>query len=352
MIDYIGGLAGGFSETREIKGSEVVYVANSMEADYGNIRNGVGIFPFTAVSFYKVAGDGAEEALDRLLTKDIQYLNYGQNRMCYFLDDAGEISAMVTVYKNDDNFVIEAFNWDEGAVAKILNGNGLSWEKLDYSCILMEGVQTVDFIADELSLAVDYFVYQSHQDMECFGHDVTVARTGYTGEYGYKLIGGHEAVKAIWKELLPAHKDKVAGYAAFEMCQYEIKQPFWELPWQALSKNIFETDYQWLVDFKKDIDYVGKDALYSVHSKNASRRLIGAISEAEIGIGDGVLLESENIGKVVDSRFSIGLQKYISMLFIDKEYAHANIPLATVGGKLLDTASAPYAYPSSWSVKK
>jgi aminomethyltransferase len=136
------------------------------------------------------------------------------------------------------------------------------------------------------------------------------------------------------------------------MCQYEIKQPFWELPYKSLSNNVFEIDYHWFVDFKKDIDYIGKNALYNIKSANIVKKLIGALSDQEISIDSDVILENSVIGKVVDCRFSPGLKKHIAMLFVDKEYAHSNIPMQTSSGLQLTTASAPYVFPSSWSAKK
>ena len=350
MLTQIDVLFGGFAETREVNGNTVVAVANDRRADYDNIRKDVGILPMTFTSYYKIIGDEAEEILDYLLTKSVQYLNYGQNRLCYFLKESGEIEAFVTLYKNDESFIIETFNWNAQAVEEILTKNNVSFEKLNYGCILLEGLNTVGFMTDAMELTVDYFVYQSHQDLDCFGKDIMIARTGYTGEFGYKLIGDTESIQFIWEKLLPEHKDKVVGYDAFEMCHYEIKQPFWELPYLSLSGNAFEVDYQWLVDFKKDIDYVGKDALLNTKFAEASKRIVGTTADAESAVGDEIMLEGDVIGKVVDSRLSYGLGKYITMLLIDKEYAHSNIDLETASGQKLLTASAPYIFPASWFV--
>jgi glycine cleavage system aminomethyltransferase T len=350
MLSQINNLFGGFAETKEVNGDSVVAVANDKKSDYVNIRENVGIFPMTFTSYYKIIGDEAEEKLDYLLTKSVQYLNYGQNRFCLFLKESGEIAAFITLYKNDENFMIETFNWSTPTVEAILQEHDVSFEKLNNSCILLEGLNTVSFMADSMELTVDYFVYQSHQDLDCFGKEVMIARTGYTGEFGYKLIGDIDTIQFIWENLLPAHKDKVVGFDAFEMCQYEIKQPFWTLPYLALSNNAFEVDYHWLVDFKKDIDYVGKDALLITKFSEANERMIGATTDTEFTIGDDVLLEGEVIGRIVDSRLSYGLGKYITMLFVVKEYAHANVDMETSGGQKLKTISAPYIFPASWTV--
>ncbi|MDR0501496.1 MAG: hypothetical protein LBG97_09725 [Coriobacteriales bacterium] len=352
MLNYLSGLLQEETAVKEIKGNTVLFSAQGTDADYAKIRKDVGIFPFTFVSYFKITGDDADETLDALLTKSVQYLNYGQNRMCYFLSEAGEIEAYITIYKNDDHFIIELFNWDAQNVSTILQSANISYEKLDYSCILFEGVAAADFITEELGLPVDYFVYQSHQDCELFDQSFVVSRTGYTGEYGYKFIGESASIKQIWSQLLPKYKDKLVGYSAFELCQYEIKQPFWELPYLTVSDNIFEVDYHWLVDFKKDIDYIGKSALYETRSEQVEHKIIGAVSETETKIGESVLLEEEPIGTVLDSRFSIGLNKYISMLFVNKDYAHANIQLLTESKQAITTASAPYVYPSSWSANR
>ncbi|MCL2397680.1 MAG: hypothetical protein FWC93_06395 [Defluviitaleaceae bacterium] len=351
MLNQIDHLFGGFSEVKEVRGNQVVAVANDRQVDYASIRESVGILPMTFTAYYKITGDEAEEALDNLLTKSVQYLNYGQNRLCYFLKESGEVAAYVTIYKNDESFIIETFGWDTQAVEGALKKGNVTYEKLDYSCILLEGLKTIEFITDEMDMTVDYFVYQGHQDVKCFGKDIMVARTGYTGEFGYKLIGPADYILHIWGNILPAHKDKVVGYDAFEMCQYEVKQPFWELPYLALSKNVFEVDYQWMVDFKKDTDYVGKDELFNTKFAEASKRLIGAFGAADVAIGTDVVLEGETIGRVVECRLSYGLQKYIVMLFVDKKYAHANIVMEA-GGQQLQTVSAPYVFPASWYARR
>lgn len=352
MLTQINNLFGGFAELKEVKGNQVVTVANDKHADYDNIRQDVGVLPMTFTTYYKIIGDEAEEILDNLLTKSVQYLNYGQNRLCCFLKENGEVAAFVTIYKNDESFIIEAFSWDTQAVETILHKNSLSFDKLNYSCILLEGLKTVDFMAEAMDLTVDYFVYQSHQELECFGKEIIIARTGYTGEFGYKLIGDTTDILAIWENLLPGYKDKVVGYDAFKMCHFEIKQPHWELPYLALSSNAFEVDYHWLVDFKKDTDYIGKDALLSTKFAEASKRIVGGLSDAESPVGDDVMLEGEVIGKVVDSRLSYGLGKFITMVLVDKDYAHTNINLETTSGQKFTTVSAPYIFPASWTADR
>ena len=349
MLTHIDSLFGGFAKTKEVKGSEVLAIANDPKTDYTNIREDVGVFPMTFTSYYKILGDDAEETLDALLTKSVQYLNYGQNRLCYFLNEDGEIAAFVTLYKNDESFIIEVFHWDTQAVEDILSKNNLSFDKLNYSCILLEGLKTIEFLAEAMDLTVDYFVYQSHQDMDVFGKDIMVARTGYTGEFGYKLIGDVDAIESIWANILPAHKEKVVGYDAFDMCHYEIKQPFWELPYLALSKNAFEVDYHWMVDFKKDTEYAGKDTLLNTKFAAAEKRVIGTLANAESTVGDDVLLEGEVVGKVIESRLSYGINQYLTMLFVDKDAAHANINFQTASGQELRSVSAPYIFPASWS---
>ena len=352
MLTQLNALFGGFAETKDVKGSPVVAVATDKQKDYTNIREDVGILPMTFTTYYKVIGDEAEEVLDYLLTKSVLYLNYGQNRLCCFLDEAGEIAAFVTLYKNDESFIVEVFNWNTEVVEKIFQNNGVSYDKLDYSCILLEGLNTIGFMTEAMELTVDYFVYQSHQEVDCYGKDIIIARTGYTGEFGYKIIGDTESILHIWENLLPKYKDKVVGYDAFEMCQYEIKQPFWELPYLSVSNNSFEVDYHWLVDFKKDTDYVGKEALLNTKFPGASQKIIGTLADELSQIEDDVTLEGEVIGKVIDSRFAYGLGKTITMLLVEKEFAHANIELETGAGEKLLSVSAPYLFPGSWTVDR
>jgi len=106
------------------------------------------------------------------------------------------------------------------------------------------------------------------------------------------------------------------------------------------------------VDFKKDTDYIGKDALLSTKFAEASKRIVGGLSDAESPVGDDVMLEGEVIGKVVDSRLSYGLGKFITMVLVDKDYAHTNINLETTSGQKFTTVSAPYIFPASWTADR
>ena len=349
MLTELNDLFGGFKETKEIRENLVVTVASEEKEEYRCIREEVGIFPMSFTSYYRISGDEAEEVLEYLTTKSVEYLNYGQNRLCYLLEESGEIAAFVTLYKEDESFILETFNWNSKGVEEKLENRNCSFEKLDYSCILLEGLKTIEFMTEAMDLVVDYFVYQSHQELECFGEEIMVARTGYTGEFGYKLIGETSSIMEIWKNLLPEHKDKVVGYDAFKMCQYEIKQPFWELPYLSFSSNAFEVDYHWLVDFKKDTDYLGKEVLLGTKFAEASKRIVGALSQVESQVGDEVTLEGDVIGQVIDCRLSYGLEQYITMMLVDKEFAHSNIHLETARGEKLLTVSAPYIFPQSWT---
>jgi aminomethyltransferase len=350
MIELFNEKYPGKLSCKFVKGIEVIADFSGLNSDYNKIRNDVGLLPLTFTDYFKIPGDAGEELIDVLFTKSIEFLNYNQNRLGYFLNDSGEPTAMVTVYKNEDHLLVETFSWDTDNVKKLFELYQVEYQLLDLSGILLEGPKATDFMVNQLNLEVDYFVYQSHQEIEYSGQSILVARAGYCGEYGYKIIGGFDVINVMLLDMLHKYPEKFAGYDAFKLCQYEIKQPFWELPYLEVSSNIFETDYQWLIDFKKDIEFKGKNTLCQEKFANAKRWIIGAICDEQASAGDSVNLGDKKIGIVIECEYSLSLKRYITMLFLDKEYAHANLSLTTGSNIHMKTASAPYVLPTSWNV--
>lgn len=331
----------------QMQGYDVIRSMGNDTSEYETIRNSVGIFPMSVVKYIRVTGDEAEEALDQLVSKSVTYLNSGNNKMCYFLDQDGNIKAMVTIYKNDEDILIETFSWQYDEVMNLLQE--CNPEAVDYSCILFEGPKVMQFFEDVFDTSVDYFIFQTHNEVEYNDDTFIVARTGYTGEYGYKMLGKTEAINNVMQTLVNEHSELLVGYNALKLTMYELKQESWELPYLNFSNNMFELDYQWLVDFKKESDYTGKESLFNKLSKEVTKNVVGAECEQDVKVGSNVSFEGNVVGQVIESAYAPGLGKYIVMLMLDKNYAQSNIEMQTEECSL-KTISAPYVVPSSWKI--
>ena len=77
-----------------------------------------------------------------------------------------------------------------------------------------------DEVLSALDLPVDH-EYMSYADGKVAGHELTVCRTGYTGERGYELIVSSEGALDVWDALVEAgepHGIRPAGSAPATPC--------------------------------------------------------------------------------------------------------------------------------------
>lgn len=84
---------------------------------------------------------------------------------------------------------------------------------------------------------------------------------------------------------------------------------------------------QWAVQYDKE-DFVGKEAVEALSHDTHHSKMIGMIAaEACAGIyaGDRVIVDGNEVGKVVKALFSPALQRYIALALIDNEYAWSDI---------------------------
>lgn len=330
--------------------NDVEVIAQTNNNGYSCIRENVG---YTALSFFKYLkiSEDFSETLDSLVTKNVVFMNDGQNMCAYILTEEGQINSCVSIYKNEDHFIMEIYSWDYEKVKEVLKEAECELTEIDLNCVLIEGPNSRQILLDVFDVDLEYISYQNHEYFDCNGDELLIARTGYTGEFGYKVLGNKQQVENFLKKLAEEKVDCFGGLDAIKQCMVEVKQPDFELSYTKFSSNVFELDYQWFIDFKKDSDYLGKNALYEKVASVIKKNTICALCNTSVKVGQAVHTGGEVIGQVIDCQYSKTLGKYIVVLFIDKKYAQSGFEYS-VNGEAVNTVSAPYILPKSWTVGK
>lgn len=335
-------------KTAMVNNSDVLMSTGNDE--YLCIRDGIGYTPLSFFKYLSVAEEN-DEILDTLISRNILFLNYGETKSGYILTEDGNVDAFISIYKNEKEFFIEVAEWDYDKVKTLLEDSGCQVNETELSCLLIEGPGSMKLFDEVFDIALEYMSYQNHEYFDYNGNDILIARTGYTGEFGYKVIAGQKEMEEVLTKLFQEKKDCLVGLDALKTCMLEVKQPDFLLSYLEYSKNIFEVDYQWLIDFKKDSDYRGKDALYQEVAAGVTKNTIGAACDAEVNIGDEVSFEDKVIGNVIDCRYSGKLGSYIAILLVEKAFAQSGVDFK-VNDTNLHTISAPYIVPKSWTADK
>jgi aminomethyltransferase len=152
------------------------------------------------------------------------------------------------------------------------------------------------------------------------GRELTVCRTGYTGEHGYELVPGWDDAPALWDALLAAGEDlgvRPCGLGARDTLRTEMGYP---LHGQDLTLEITPVQARagWAVGWKKPA-FWGRDALLAERAAGPARVLRG-LASLDRGIPRPhmrVLREGKQVGEVTSGTFSPTLRHGIALALLD-----------------------------------
>jgi aminomethyltransferase len=169
--------------------------------------------------------------------------------------------------------------------------------------------------------------------------DLTIARTGYTGEDGFEIIAPASHVEALWKAL-QAQGVRPAGLGARDTLRLEAGM---NLYGQDMDDAVSPLDagLAWTVDLTAPRDFVGRAPL---EATGAQQAFVGLILQKENGKAAGVLRAHQKVdtphgaGEITSGTFSPTMQESI---------AFARVPKGVQPGDVVHVHIRDRAFPAS-----
>ncbi|MEU3351633.1 hypothetical protein [Streptomyces sp. NPDC037389] len=353
MSGVLTGHLGREPEYTTVSGARVVWQVGSYEEEYAALRSGAGLADLSGGGPLRVHGPGAAEALNRVLTRDVEFLAPEQAQSALVLDSGGRpVDVVVVLALSDDDYYVHCGPGRDERVAALLapacepGEAELANLRSSTSVLAVEGpdawrvVQEV-FGEDYVSLA-----YESLLPVEVDGVDVVLARIGVTGEYGYTLFLPHEIAEPVWRALA-AHSTPV-GQRALETAMLEVRQPVLH---RELGEDgtVLTAGLNWLVDINKP-EFTGREALMAQRADLTGTRPIGfAVTTGRVAEGDELLVGPEVVGRVTYVVDSPGLGAQLGLAAVDRHWQASRLEFGTASGARVGTLAAPYVVPTSWT---
>jgi aminomethyltransferase len=297
----------------------------SILEEHRAVRSGAGMFDVSDMGRVWITGRKAGAFLDRLLTKRARRLEIGSSQLCLLcLEDGGILDDLLAYRVGTDQYLIV---WNAGNIEQKLSWLQ-RWAGSDPDVVIQ------DKSADTVMVAVQGPAVCQLQNLNgvChlprLGHtrtrigdaEVLVARTGYTGEDGFEIIGDAANALHLWESFMKQGA-KPCGLGARDSLRLEAGMLLYGQDMDRTT-NPFEAGLGWLVEMD-DGDFVGKSALLEIKRQGVKRKHIGFQMTGQ-GIarsGYKIVKCGQEVGKVTSGGYAPTLDVNIGFGYVPIELA-------------------------------
>jgi aminomethyltransferase len=309
----------------------IEYAGGGVLAEHEAVRTGVGLFDVSHLGTATVRGPGAAAFVDSCLTNDLSRIGPGQAQytMCCLPDGdprAGGVVDDLIVYLHgpDDVLLVpNAANAPE-IVARLTDaapaGVTVTDRHTEVAVLAVQGPRSAQLLAF-LGLPGELAYMSFVTGVGGGSAEVTVCRTGYTGEHGYELLVGADRAGELWDVLVETGQDeglRLCGLGARDTLRTEMGYP---LHGHELSPDITPVQARagWAVGWRKSA-FWGRGALLAEKEAGPARLLWGLRAPGR-GIprpGMAVLdADGARVGEVTSGTFSPSLRTGIALALLD-----------------------------------
>jgi aminomethyltransferase len=291
------------------------------------IRQDAGMFDVSHMTIVDMKGDNVKVFLQKLLANDVAKLKDSGKALysCMLNEDGGVIDDLITYYINDTFYrtVVNASTREKDLAwinkqAKAFNVEVI--ERDDYAMIAVQGPNARakahkalgDDAEEKLNDMAPFFIRD-------YGN-LSVARTGYTGEDGYEIMLPEKDASALWSRLLEAEV-KPCGLGARDTLRLEAGMNLYGSDMDETISPL-EAGLGWTVAWEPaERDFIGRAAMTKLKEQGVKHKLVGLVLE-----GKGVLRDHQKVivngleaGEVTSGSFSPTLSKAIAFARVAKD---------------------------------
>nr|WP_116114083.1 MULTISPECIES: glycine cleavage system aminomethyltransferase GcvT [Amycolatopsis] len=305
-------------------------------AEHRAVRETAGLFDLSHMGEIEVTGPQAADALDYAFVGKLSAVKPGRARYTMICDNAGGVIDDLVVYRlADEKFLVVANAGNAPTVAAELTERASRFDarvtdrSAEVALIAVQGPKAVDVVGAVTDADLASLKYYASVPATVKGHEVLLARTGYTGEDGFELYVPAEEATSVWHLLTDAgqpHGLVPAGLACRDTLRLEAGMPLYgnEL---STQRSPFEANLGRVVKLDKP-DFVGKAALAG--RQEPSEVLVGLRGGGRRAPRHGyrVLSGEEPVGEVTSGALSPTLGYPVAMAYVPVALSEPGTKLA------------------------
>ncbi|GGR80443.1 aminomethyltransferase [Micromonospora fulviviridis] len=303
------------------------YAGGGVLKEHTAVRTGVGVFDVSHLGKARITGPGAADFVNSCLSNDLGRIAPGKAQYTLCCDDAtgGVVDDIIAYLHAEDHVFLVPNAANTAEVVRRLraaapDGVAVTDEHEAYAVLAVQGPRSAELLG-ALDLPTEHD-YMSFSTASLDGVELTVCRTGYTGELGYELVVPAGDALAVWDALFAAgeaYELRACGLAARDTLRTEMGYP---LHGQDLSLDITPVQARsgWAVGWDKPA-FWGRDVLRAEKAAGPARTLRGleAVDRAIPRPGMAVYAGDKQVGTVTSGTFSPTKKQGIALALIDTD---------------------------------
>jgi len=276
-------------------GWEMPVQYTSIVEEHVAVRSAAGIFDISHMGEVTVSGAAAEAFLNHVLTNDVRKLKPGVGQYTLLCNEHGgviddlyayQLSAEVYLLIVNASRTQEDIAWLKARQEKFPRRGELALSDAShhYSAVAVQGPRVREFIADcvpgasvaarRVYCATD--LKKNEIGEFCFEQGgVLVSRTGYTGEDGFEIVGGGEAIQHVWNKILQVGEPfgiKPCGLGARDTLRTEACYPLYGHELDEETTPI-EAGLGFFVSLEKG-EFIGRKILAEQKANGVKKKLV------------------------------------------------------------------------------
>ena len=180
-------------------------------AEHKAVREAAGLFDLSHMAEIHVTGKQAADVLDFALVGNLTGVKPGRARYTMICNESGGVLDDLVVYRlADEHYLVVANAGNAQVVADALAERVAGFDAVvddrseTTALIAVQGPKAVEILGAVTDADLDALKYYASVPASVKGHDVLLARTGYTGEDGFELFVDADEAPALWRLLLEA----------------------------------------------------------------------------------------------------------------------------------------------------
>ncbi len=297
-----------------------------------NARKNVGLFDFSTFSKFDLKGEKVHSYLQKICTANIKN-EIGKSTYTHMLNEDGGIETDVTVvciHKNYFRIVSSAATRerDKFHILKYLSEDVKFIDVTEEICCLgLFGPKSRDMIqkiSDE-DYSPENFQFGSGKNVLIKSIKVWAQRISYVGELGFELYVNKNDALDLYKILTSEGKNfglSHCGMHAMDIMRMESGFLHWGHDISP-EENQYQAGLQFAISYKKNVNFIGKNALLKIKDKPLDKRIIMfTLKDSKPGAPlllheEPIYLDDKIIGRTTSGNYSFCFDKNLSFGYVN-----------------------------------